>query len=102
MIKRILVALSGTPYTPIAVRYAVELGVGHEAQVTGVTVTDLARLANVGPVPVGAGASASALAEYRIQITEERVREEIKNFEQACRESGIVSCVEHETCDPLQ
>ena len=71
MIKRILVALSGTPYTPVAVEHALELAATHGAEITGVTVTDLQRLANVGPVPVGAGAAAHSLTEHRILVTEE-------------------------------
>lgn len=102
MVKRILVALSGTRYTPIAIRHAVELARVHGASVTGVTVTDLQRLASVGPVPVGGMAAASSLAEHRIQITEQRVRETIREFETACREAGVDHAVEQETCDPLE
>ncbi|MHC5003935.1 MAG: universal stress protein [Planctomycetota bacterium] len=102
MIKRILVALSGTRYTPIAVQHAVALAKAHDAEVTGVTVTDLQRLASVGPVPVGGMAAASTLAEHRILVTEQRVRETIKDFEAACQAAGVAHSVEQETCDPLE
>jgi nucleotide-binding universal stress UspA family protein len=101
MIKRILVALSGTPYTPVAVEHALTLARLHDAEVTGVTVTDLRRLANVGPVPVGAGAAAHALAEHRISITEERVEQGISDFQGACESHGITCEVVRETCDPF-
>ena len=53
MIKRILVALSGTPYTKAAIQHALELATHHGADVTGVTDIDLAKVAHVGPVPMG-------------------------------------------------
>ena len=45
MIKRILVALSGTPYTESAVKHALALAETHESDVTGVTIMDSARIA---------------------------------------------------------
>ena len=40
MIKRILVALSGTTCTTSAIRHAVELAKEHDAELTGVTIFD--------------------------------------------------------------
>lgn len=97
MLKRILVALSGTPFTPVAVKHAVELAKWHEASVTGVTVVDMGRLSDVGPRPVGAGAAAASLAEHRIAVTQERVEEEIANFERACEAADIKYIVDRET-----
>ncbi len=102
MLKRILVALSGTPYTPIAVEQALALARHHEAEVTGVTITDLQRLASVGPVPAGAGAAAHDLIEHRIQITEQRIHEAIADFQSACGKAGVTCQVVHETEDPLE
>ena len=83
MIKRILVALSGTPFTATATKYALELAKLHKAEVTGVTDVDIAQLTKVGPVPVGGGAAAASLAEHRISVTEQHV-------EQAVKETGTV------------
>jgi hypothetical protein len=44
MIKRILVGLAGTIYTPVAIERAVTLAKEHDAEVTGVTVLDPRRL----------------------------------------------------------
>ena len=44
MIKRILVGLAGTNYTPTAIQRAVTLAREHSADVTGVTVVDRRRL----------------------------------------------------------
>jgi len=38
MMKRILVGLAGTTYTPVAIERAVTLANSHDAEVTGVTV----------------------------------------------------------------
>lgn len=101
MIKRILVALSGTPFTATATKYALELAKLHEAEVTGVTDVDIAQLMKVGPVPVGGGAAAASLAEHRIHVTEEHVEQAIADFEQACANSGMIHCVDRETGDPF-
>ena len=58
MIKRILVALSGTSCTPSAIAHGVELAKEHNAELSGVTVIDPNRLKDVGPVPI-CGASAA-------------------------------------------
>jgi nucleotide-binding universal stress UspA family protein len=101
MIKRILVALSGTPYTPIAVRYAIELAQRHDAELSGVTILDLERLDRTGPVPIGGASAAHALAEHRVEVTRERVEEQITAFEDACRDAGIKSCVYREQGDVM-
>jgi nucleotide-binding universal stress UspA family protein len=101
MIKRILVALSGTSFTPVAVRYALELAKTHGASVTGVTLVNLEALTNVGPIPVGGGAAAIELAQHRQAVTEERIEQAIVDFETACRDAGMIHCVDRETGDPL-
>ena len=101
MLKRILLGLSGTPFTPVAMRHALDLAQRHDASVTGVTITDIARLASVGPVPMGAAAAAHELADHRIQITEERVNEQIAAFEKACADAGVRYRIVRESGDPL-
>ncbi len=101
MIKRILVALSGTPFTATATKYALELAKLHKAEVTGVTDVDIAKLMKVGPVPVGGGAAAASLAEHRIHVTEEHVEQAIADFEQACADAGMIHSVDRETGDPF-
>ena len=44
MIKRILVGLAGTPYTPAAIQRAIMIAKAHSAEVTGVAVLDLSRV----------------------------------------------------------
>ncbi|MHC4774515.1 MAG: universal stress protein [Planctomycetota bacterium] len=100
MIKRILVALSGTPYTRAAIQHALELAHDHEAEVTGVTDINLAKVANVGPVPMGAGAAAHDLMEHRLEATQQQVDEAIANFEAACAEVGLTARVVREHGNP--
>ncbi len=102
MIKRILVALSGTPFTATATKYALELAKLHKAEVTGVTDVDIAQLMKVGPVPVGGGAAAASLAEHRIHVTEEHVEQAIQDFEQACADARMIHCIDRETGDPFE
>jgi len=102
MIKRILVALSGTPHTESAVTHALELARLHGAEITGVTDVDLAKVANVGPVPMGGGAAATELVEHRLELTEKLVTEAIENFESACAGADVPYTVVRETGNPYE
>ncbi|MHC4349783.1 MAG: universal stress protein, partial [Planctomycetota bacterium] len=100
MIKRILVALSGTPYTKAAAQHALELANQHKATLTGVTDIDLAKVADVGPVPMGAGAAAHDLMAHRLKLTEEQVEKAIERFRQACEAAGVEGNVVRERGNP--
>jgi nucleotide-binding universal stress UspA family protein len=89
MYKRILVALSGTPFTTVAVRYALELAARHEAQVTGLALRDNSLVQNVGAVPLGGSAAAEGLIERRVQEIEQRIDTEVRQFELTCQRAGI-------------
>lgn len=102
MIKCILVGIGGTPFTDVAVQRAVELASSHAAVVTGVTVVDLKRLQQVGPVPLGAAAYAEKLRKQRTEITEERIDSAVASFVEKCKEKNIAFKVERETGDPFE
>ncbi len=102
MIKRILVALSGTSYTASAIQYAIELAKLHEADLTGVTITNIAAMSDTGPVPIGGGAAAAELAEHRREITQEHVEEAISKFEAACAKAGVSSAIRREDGNPFE
>ena len=99
MIKRILVALSGTPCTPSAIAHAVELAKTHHAELTGVTVIDPNRLQDVGPIPLGGAAAAHELAQHRMKLATEHIEEAISQFEVACGNAGITNRVLRESGD---
>ena len=94
MLKRILVALTGTPCAATAVRLAVELAQVHQAALTGVTLVDVRRLANVGPVPIGAGQSAKELREHRIKVARSQAETAVGEFESVCGSAGVSYSVE--------
>ncbi len=101
MIRRILVALSGTRYTEAAVRYAVELAHQHGAEIAGVTDVDVASVENVGPVPIGAAASAKGLVEHRYRVTTGRIEEAIRHFETVCSQEQVQYTVHRELGEPF-
>ncbi len=89
MIKRIIVGLGGTPYTPVAIQRAVGLAKRFEAEITGVTVVDYKNLSKIGSVPVGSEHDADKLHKHKIVVTKEQIEEVISKFESACAEDGI-------------
>lgn len=103
MIKRILVGLGGTPYTAAEIERSVELAKAHGAQLTGVTVFDAERLRDIGPVPMGIGASAVAeeVREERMRKAKAAIEESIAEFAAACERAGIQHETHTETGDEL-
>ncbi|MDP7005920.1 MAG: universal stress protein [Phycisphaerales bacterium] len=99
MIKRILVALSGTPCTPSAIKHGIELAKKHNAELTGVTIFDPDRLQDVGPVPLGGAAAAHELAEHRMKIAKEHIEEAITIFEEKAGDAEVTNRVLRETGD---
>lgn len=99
MIKQILVALSGTPCTESAIAHGVALAQEHDAQLTGVTVFDPERLQDVGPIPMGGGAAAHELAEYRVENAKENIEKAISQFEQICDSTAVSHTMLRETGD---
>ncbi len=102
MIKRILVALSGTPCTPSAIAHGVELAKSHNAQLSGVTVIDPDRLQDVGPIPIGGAAAAHELAEHRMHLAKEHIEEAIAQFEKACGDAGVANRIFRESGDSAE
>lgn len=101
MIRRILVGLAGTPYTPVAIRTAVELAVFHGAELTGVTVVDLERISS----PVAATADPAAAGrerERRLRVTAERVAASVAEFGAAANRAGLGHRVLQEVGDPFE
>ena len=102
MIKRILVGLGGTAFTSSKIRHAVELATRHGAAITGVTIFDADRIADVGPIPVGAGTAAHELREHRARLANQHIEESIERFKLACTDAGIRHHVILETGDVFE
>lgn len=100
MVKRILVGLDGTPFTPPAIRYAVELAQFHQAEVLGMTVIDRRRL---GALTKASRAAQDAVRELeRLEEIEERQEQAIADFESACAKAGLDFAVTRESGDPFE
>jgi len=100
MIKRILVGLGGTPFTTTAIRYAVELAQVHQAEVLGVTVTDLRRL---GALTKSSGSAQDAVREaQRLEKTATQQKQAIAEFEMMCASAGLQYSVTRESGDPFE
>lgn len=99
MIKRILVGLAGTTYTPTAIQQAVQLAQAHEAEVTGVTVLDTRRVQGLSRAVSLPGNASDALRVRREIITEALIAQSIRDFEAACESSGIKHRVVEESGD---
>ena len=102
MLKRILVALSGTPFTPIAVRWAVELARKHGAVRHRCDRRRHGTPVRRRPIPIGGSAAAHALGEHRVAVTQERIEEEIAGFEEACTDASVSYIVDRERGDPFE
>lgn len=99
MIKRILVGLAGTVYTPVAIQRAVLLAQVHNAEVTGVTVLDSRRVRMLGGTAPMTQETQEAGCGSRLSITQARMADSIQEFEATCRTVGIRFNVVSETGD---
>ena len=67
-IKRMLVGLAGTTYSPVAIQRAVALEQAHDAEVTGVTVLDSRYLSKLGKA-APQWENADSIHDRRLAIT---------------------------------
>lgn len=102
MIRRLLVGLTGTPFTPVAIQRAIELSERHGAAVTGIAVCDRIAAANVAPLTMASQAAARQKRAERIELLETRVQESIEAFKEACETAGVPSRVVNVNGDPIQ
>lgn len=102
MIRRIVLTLSGNPFSRATVARGLELARAHGAEVTAVTLFDRDRLARVGGVPVGAGSAARELREHRRETVSERIREDLELFEESFGGADVPYRVVREDAEPVQ
>lgn len=101
MVKRILVGLGSLKASQAAVRHALQLCQQHGAELTAVTVVDLRRLEQVGPVPIGAGEAAHELREHRIKLSREIAEQSCEDCRSASTEAGVSFQIVYEEGNPL-
>ena len=99
MIKRILVGLAGTTYTPVAIERAITLAKAHDAELTGVTVLDASRVRRPGRGGPPAREDGDAISDRRIAITQASITQSIRDFEAACRTANLKHRVVAESGD---
>jgi nucleotide-binding universal stress UspA family protein len=89
MIRRILVAIDGTPASRVAQDLAIAIAKRQAAAVTGVGVVDRPWATAPRAVPIGG----SAYKEHRDQVVLEQLRQEVeailRAFGEACRGAGV-------------
>jgi len=98
VIKRILVGLSGTPFTPVAIRRAVMLAQSQGAAITGVTIADPDRIRNADLVIPGASGGTDSLRP-RKRVSGEQIEQAIAELEAACRAADVKCRLQRETGD---
>lgn len=101
MLKRILVGLGDMAHARSATAKGIELGLAHDAELTGVTLFDADRLDATGPVPIGAGEAARQLRESRLEAAEEIITNEESEFLAACERAGVKHSLQCEVGDPF-
>ena len=101
MIKRILVGVTGGAAATAKRRFAIDLARRHGAAVEVLSVVDVARLAHVGPVPMGAGYYAHHLVEERIHRSHALADAAVETFEAECRAAGVEVRVLTQEGDPF-
>jgi nucleotide-binding universal stress UspA family protein len=101
MIKRILVGLGGTDYTVAAINHAVALAIAHDAELTGVSVIDPARVAPVMAMPIGDGPIAYAETGSFMAKARERVEWATQEFSKACQGASVRHRIIREVGEPF-
>lgn len=89
MMKRILVGLAGTTYTPVAIERAVALAKAHDAEVTGVTILSADRVRNLGGAVPPPWEDAERSGDRRMAITQACTAQSIRDFEAACLTANV-------------
>lgn len=102
MIKRILLALGGTPFSHAGVRLAVELAHAHHAALTAVTILDAsswkAAVQSIGT----ASAAARLIEDQPWEVAKRRLDRMIAEFHHACRDARVDAHVIRPDAQPLR
>ncbi|MGE0796692.1 MAG: monovalent cation/H(+) antiporter subunit G [Lautropia sp.] len=88
-IRTVVVALLAGPRTDAAIDRALDLAIRHGAELLGIAAIDAPRLANVGPVPIGAGWHAQQMRERRLRLARDAAAGVVQQFEARAAASGV-------------
>jgi nucleotide-binding universal stress UspA family protein len=95
MLRRILVGLAGTSFTPVAIQQAVKLAQTHGSQVTGATILNMGLGRSTGLVGSEHG------LDDRKTISHSNIEQAIADFESACETANVEHRVVRESVDPF-
>jgi len=98
MIKRVLIGLAGTTYTPVAIQRAITVAQSHDAEVTGVTVLDRGRVRCEGIGLLKAPGRELIRAE-RMEIARSQIEQSVHDLETACQTADIKYRIAEESGD---
>jgi nucleotide-binding universal stress UspA family protein len=101
MLKRILVGLGGSDYTVAAINQAVAIAIAHNAELTGVSVTDPGRVTPFMAMPIGDGPIAYSETASSLAKARERVEWATQEFTAACKAAGVRHRVVQEVGEPF-
>ena len=101
MIKRILVGVAGTPATEAKIACTVELAARHGAEINALSVVDIDRLAQVGPVPLGGAHYAQQMRDDRVARIKQTADSALDRFADACRAAGVPSHIIRSEANPF-
>lgn len=101
MMKRILIGLGAADSSTVLIEQAVDLAVRHQAEITGVTVLDLGRIAGAAGVEGRAYYAPPTALMARIEDTQRAIQEAIDTFTAACSASNIRHHVIREEGSPF-
>ncbi|MDA3960000.1 MAG: universal stress protein, partial [Planctomycetota bacterium] len=101
MIRSIMLALSGSPFTPVASRYAVEIAAAHQAKITGVSFLDVERLYRQ-MLPVGAVGYARAATTETVTTARRRVAHAVTTLAEAAAEASVSHSTIEREGDPIE
>ena len=89
MFKRMLVGVSGGPGVECKIQHAIDIAQRHAARLDVLSVVDVDRLSNVGPVPIGGDAFATTWRDQRVRESHEHAEAAIAMFVEAASAQGV-------------
>jgi nucleotide-binding universal stress UspA family protein len=100
MLRSVLVALDGSPYSETAAALAVGWARQHGARLLGLGVLDAPTIQKAEPVPMGAGAYKHARDEARLAEAHRRVVDFLTEFRARCVSAAVAADVLEDIGDP--
>ncbi len=89
MIKRILAGVCDPLYTASVARHSTELAQRFDAGVTAISVTDIARLKDVGPMAVGTATWRHSMISNRMEKNDDAIRQSLDVLTRLCDEAQV-------------